>query len=246
MIPKKQTYTRKPNTGVRGALLTSVILPVWFAFIPDSAGQVAIWRMELSLCAVAVLTLSFGFLANWVLFGKLLGILGCILTYVTLFPGLGFDPISTLIASVSIIWFGWLIYDYQPMGRNLGKVERDHQLHERSLWALRALLLLVAVFHLMDFQNKGALKLSLSLSTSIALILSTHWILNTKNGKNKTIALFLISLSFALLWWIQFKKELNPFGTEWCAICIGGLGLYFIQKIQHRQEEQSHWWDAFF
>ncbi len=246
MIPKKQILTRKPNTGVRGALLTGVILPVLFAFVPDSAGVVASWRPELAFCGVAVLVLSFGFLGRWVIYGKLLGIIGCILTYLTLFPGLGFDPTSTLIATVSILWIAWLIYDYQPVGQMLKKKDRLNQLHERSLWAMRSLLLLVAGFHLMELKNKSELELLLSLSASIALVLFAHWVVNAKHGRSRFISLTFIFFFLIGLWYVQQWGNQQKNGVELCSLGIGFTSLYFIQKNFGKHEDRSHWWDAFF
>ena len=220
---------------------------MWFAFVPDTAGNTEAWRLKLALGAVGVLLLSFGFLAKWVNLGKLLGIIGCVLSYVTLFPGLGFDPTSTLIASVSILWFGWLIFDYQPQGSNLSDSKRLNQLRERSLWSLRALFFLLIVFLLIEFRDKHELALLLTVSASVSLTLTMHWLLKSDKKRGVKLAqIGMIAVVLIGLWALQFLDLHIPHGIPVYTLWVALLGLFVIHREPGRSEARSHWWEAFF
>lgn len=243
MVPFDKSTTRKPNTGIRGALLTGVFLPVLFAFIPDHSGAMELWRLELAIASVVALLLSVALLARWIVAGKIFGIAGCGLSYAALLPGLSFDPTSTLLSSISIIWIGWLIFDYQPPSLHSQGKLRLNQLYERSLWGMRSLILLVAVFHLIHFEHKPELTLILTVSTGIALVLFAHWAVVSKTGFNRWMYLFFILLLLAMQVLAQVLGSENE--IKYIAVGIGLFSSFLIRRNFGHADEAGHWWELF-
>ena len=238
MADRERHLFQSPQTGIRGAILTGIPLPFLFAFIPDRAGNYGDWRFIVAAAAVVFFLLSVAFLVKAPVSGKVLGVLGCGLSYSAVFPALMFDPTSALLGTVSISWVCFTIVDYRALPQAASSRFRKTQLFQRALWAMRTLIVFSVLYHLMHYSDKGNAAIALGASGLIALLLFAHWVWKGSSVKSARLhGGFLVILLLILI--LSYCYQLLGVG----ALLVGAISYFWISRESGEHGEHVHWWD---
>jgi trk system potassium uptake protein len=227
-----------PQTGIRGAILTGIPLPFLFAFIPDPSNAYGEWRFIAAALAVVLLLLGVFYLVRAPIVGKVSGLSGCLLSYAAVFPALTVDPTSTLLVTVSIFWIGFTIIVYRAYPLNIPSDFAKTQLFQRTIWAMRTLIVFSILFQLMHYSNENGASIALGVSGVISLVLFSHWVWKCKSGRSAYLHLISSTGLLVVLLVSYHYKHLGA-GTF-----LIGTGIYFwITRKHDHPEGRIRWWD---